>query len=471
MADLNVNPEELEPKSRPVGGTEYGWCRAVPGGTGITVLALLFSKSPDTAILEKALHKLQISHPILRSKLTSSNNTFSFLIPPIPHLQIQSFDLSSTYDLLQNLPNSNPTSESPFHRLLEYELNQNLWSESESDSENFENDLDLFCATLYSLEESKWVLAFRLHTSICDRTSAVTLLSELLELVGENEEGVKLELKNEDEVNLGIEDLIPSGKADKPFWSRGKDLFGYSLNSFRFSNLDFEDVISKPRSSGVVRLQMSPNETERLLAGCQARGIKLCGAIAAAGIIAAYSMKELPDYQWEKYAVVTLVDCRKFLDPPLESHHLGFYHSAILNTHDIKGGAELWELATRSYMALTNAMNSNKHFSDMSDLNFLMCKAIDNPSLTSSSSMRTSFMAVFEDPVFKNTNELHQKIGLEDYVGCSSVHGVGPSIAVFDTIRNDGLDLACVYPMPLHSREQMQKLIDHMKRTLIDGCD
>lgn len=135
----------------------------------------------------------------------------------------------------------------------------------------------------------------------------------------------------------------------------------------------------------------------------------------------------------------------------------------------MNGGAELWELASRCHISLANALNSNKHFSDMSDLNYLMCKAIDNPGLTSSSSMRTSFIAVFEDPVFNNSNELHQQLGLEDYVGCSSLHGVGPSIAVFDTIRNGALDCACVYPMPLHSREQVQKLIDGMKKVLIKG--
>lgn len=149
---------------------------------------------------------------------------------------------------------------------------------------------------------------------------------------------------------------------------------------------------------------------------------------------------------------------------------LGFYHSAILNTHDITGGEELWELAKRSYTAFANAKNNNKHFTDMGDLNFLMCKAIENPGLTPSSSMRTAFLSVFEDTVIDDSNAMHGDLGLEDYVGCASVHGVGPTIAIFDTIRNGRLDCACVYPSPLHSREQMQKLIDDMKRILVDGC-
>ncbi|KAI3840171.1 hypothetical protein MKW92_016694 [Papaver armeniacum] len=469
MADLNK--EEEEPESRQVGGAEFSWCRAVPGGTGTAVLALLLSKPVDITILQKSLHKLQINHPILRAKLTSYGpNTYSFLIPSSPYVQIQSLDSTATSNLLEKLANSE-NNLSSFHRILEHEMNLNVWSESgfggsgsESEEVEDEDELDLFYATLYTLEE-KWVLVFRIHTSICDRTSAVTLLNEFLGLIGED----VVDMGIEDEVNLGIEDLIPSGKATKPFWARGANLVGYSLNAFRFSNLDFVDTVSMPRSSGVVRLQLTPDETERLLAGCQARGIKMSGAIAAAGMIAAYSLKELPDYQWEKYAVVTFVDCRKILDPPLESHHLGFYYSGVLNTHDVNGGAELWELASKCYVALTNSLDANKHFTDMADLNYLMCKAIDNPSLTPSSSLRTSFIAVFEDPVFNNSSDLHQKLGLEDYIGCSSIHGVGPSIAVFDTIRNGALDCECVYPMPLHSREQVQKLIDKMKRVLIEG--
>ena len=147
----------------------------------------------------------------------------------------------------------------------------------------------------------------------------------------------------------------------------------------------------------------------------------------------------------------------------------GFYHSAILNTHLIKGGKKLWELAQKTYMAFANSKNSNKHFSDMADLNFLMRKAIENPSLTASSSLRTSFMSVFEDPVIDQSNDMQHEVGLEAYMGCASVHGVDPSIAMFETVRDGKLDCVCVYPAPLHSREQMQELIDNMKAVLVNG--
>lgn len=61
----------------------------------------------------------------------------------------------------------------------------------------------------------------------------------------------------------------------------------------------------------------------QILKGCKSRGIKLCAVLAAAGLIAGYTSKHLPDHQREKYAVVTLIDCRSILDPALCSHHLG----------------------------------------------------------------------------------------------------------------------------------------------------
>lgn len=104
----------------------------------------------------------------------------------------------------------------------------------------------------------------------------------------------------------------------------------------------------------------------------------------------------------------------------------------------------------------------------MADLNFLMGKAIDNPGLTPSSSLRTSLISVFEETLTQNTDQFHKDIGLVDCIGCASVHGVSPSLAIFDTVRDGELDCACVYPSPTHSREQMQDFVDHMKKILTE---
>ncbi|KAL1566140.1 hypothetical protein AAHA92_01781 [Salvia divinorum] len=450
------------PNSRAVGATELSWCRAVPGGTGITVLALLFSKPPDIPFLQSALRRLQSSHPILNSKLRfdSSSGSFSYVTPQSSHLQIRPFDPQSTAQILQS-----HSSIPPLQLILEHELNNNSWQNPDPSS-----DADLFLASLYALEGSLWVLALRIHTSVCDRAAASALMSELVALMEEKEENRAESVKEnqEMEVSLGIEDCIPSGQGSKPFWARGVDMLGYSLNSFRLANLSFNDTAS-PRQSRVVRMRMNAEDTGRILSRCNSNEIKLSAALAAAGLISCHASKRFPDEQWEKYAVVTLMDCRSALDPVLSSKHIGFYHSAILHTHDIKGGEDLWELAKRVHSSFVNSKNKNKHFTDMADLNFLMCKAIENPGLTPSSSLRTSLVSVFEDPIFDPPNKLKEALGFEDFIGCASVHGVGPSVAAFDTIRDGELDCAFVYPFPLFSREQMSDFVDGIKGILLQG--
>ncbi|KAK4834570.1 hypothetical protein QYF36_025032 [Acer negundo] len=463
----------MEPKGRPLGITESSWCQALHGGTGIAVLAILSSKTLDSSHYQKALNKLHNSHPILRSRLHTnpSKNTLSFITSPTPFVQIKSFSLSSTFKILEESSSSpENVNVSPLQLILEHELNENAWCNRTSSSTTH----DLFFASTYTLPNDKLVAVLRLHVAACDHTTAASLLTELLELAGDDEEdkeggGLEKEIGSKGEVSLGIEDLIPKGKAKKGLWSRGMDMLSYSVNSFRLSHLKFNDVKS-PRCSKVVRFQINKDDTRRILLGCKLNGIKLCGAVAAAGLMAAHNSKRNSDHQ-RKYAVVTLTDCRSNLDPPLSNHHFGFYHSAIMNTHVMKGSSEemLWDAAKRMYKTFANSKDCNRHFSDMADLNFLMCKAIENPGLTSSASLRTAFMTVFEDAVIDDSGDMQKRVGVEDYMGCASAHGIGPSIGVFDTIRDGCLDCVCVYPSPLHSRDQMQVLVENMKSILVDG--
>lgn len=73
-----------------------------------------------------------------------------------------------------------------------------------------------------------------------------------------------METGSKGEVSLGIEDLVPEGKTYKPFWARGVDVLGYSLNSLRLTNLGFGDVESS-QCSEVVRLQIEKAKTCRIL--------------------------------------------------------------------------------------------------------------------------------------------------------------------------------------------------------------
>lgn len=125
----------------------------------------------------------------------------------------------------------------------------------------------MFFASIYALPNATWVVVLRLHVSACDRTTAVSLLRELLLFMtceGEGGEEWK-ETGNKEEVCLGIEDGIPSGKAKKPLWVCGVDMLSYSVSSLRLTNLKFKDPRS-PRSSQVVRLQMNEKDARRIIA-------------------------------------------------------------------------------------------------------------------------------------------------------------------------------------------------------------
>ncbi|URD83347.1 transposon protein [Musa troglodytarum] len=443
---------------RPVGGTEYSWCRAVEGGTGITVLALLLSRPVSRRLLDSALHQLQSSHPLLRAHLVTAASRHPFFAIATPRLEV--LRLLSSSDLLPPPPASvSAVSVSPFHAVLEHEFNQNPWSDGGPTH-------PVLFATLYEMPEpGRSTLALRLHTAVCDRTSAVAVLKELLALMAASGEGIHGEA---DGFNRGIDDLIPKQDAWKPFWARGKDLVGYSLNALRTSTLRFEDAASERRSQ-VARLVLGTDDTQKLLTACKKRGIKLCGALSAAAMVATHASKQWDTDRYETYLIITLIDCRKYLDPPLHDHNIGFYHSAIINTHSIHGGEGLWEVAERCQCSYSTAMTNKKHLKDIGEVNYLMCRAIDHPHLTNSSSLRIALISVFEEPVvYESSAVLQHQLGVDDYVGCASAHGVGPSIAVFDTIRDGQLDCACVYPSPLHSRKQMQELVEQMKRILRD---
>ncbi|XP_047979096.1 uncharacterized protein LOC125221014 [Salvia hispanica] len=445
--------------ARSLGDVEQTWCRAVSCGTGSTVLTLQMGK-PESKLplLHQVLKKLLHSHPLLRSNLhyNPSTKSFSFLppSPSSPPLPIITHDIPTTAALLRNsdLP--------PCHLITEHELNHTQWRDPNS------FPCHVIHAAFYSLSESRSIVAVRLHASVCDRTTAESILREMMELVTEAEGGRKFAgADNGGEGRAGIEAMVPRGAGKKTLWAHGVDMLGYSVGSLRLSNLKFKNT-KAARYSEVVRLKMDTHQTALVLAGCKSRGIKLCGALAAAGLIAAHSTS---GKLTKKYGVVTLIDTRSLLHPSLSSNHFGYYQLAILNTHTINGGEELWDLAERSYSQFARDKKNKTHFSDMADLSFLMRRAMENPSLTASSSLRTSLISVFEDPVIDNTREMKREIGVEDYMGCSSTHGVGPSVAIFDTIRNGELDCACVYPAPLHSRDQMVQLVAHMKKILVDG--
>ncbi|KAM0854855.1 hypothetical protein ACQ4PT_008534 [Festuca glaucescens] len=438
-------------RARAVGGTEYSWCRAVPGGTGTTLLALRLS--PRAGAAEAAVRSLQTAHPVLRAHLraaSTSSPTLAFPASSAPQLTL-----------------APQPSALDFESLLERELNRNPWAAAEPGPGP--DGAPVLFAALYDLPPPPAggaALFVRIHTAACDRAASAALLRELLAHLGDAGAGDPEAAA----VEAGLEDRIPKKDAWKPFWARGVDMVGYSINGLRTSTLPFVET-GTARSTQMVRLAFGRQDTTRLLDACKENGVKLCSAMAAAMLLAARQSKKVESGQQETYSTATLINCRQFLEPPLDDHNVGFFYSAITNTHKIHGEEGLWELAKRCHDSYTNAKNSNKHLTDTADLNFLMCRAIENPQLTTASALRTALVSVFEEPVTYDLSDLQSKAGVDDYACIATVHGIGPSVGVFDSIRDGRLDCACMYPSPLHSRKQMQELFDTVKRVLHDGSN
>ncbi|GJN17083.1 hypothetical protein PR202_gb04123 [Eleusine coracana subsp. coracana] len=357
-----------------------------------------------------------------------------------------------------------------FHALLEHELNRNPWGaepDDASSSSSDSSDAPVLFATFYDLPppDGGAALFVRIHTVACDRSAAAALARELVALLGGGEER-----EPEDAAaQAGLEERIPQRDTWKPFWARGMDMVGYSINGLRTSTLPFVET-GTARSTQMLRLGLGRDDTTSLLDACKENGVKLCSAMAAATMLATRKSKQLESGQQETYSTVTLINCRKFLEPALDDHNVGFFYSAITNTHSVHGEEGLWELAKRCHDAYTGAKGNKKHLTDISDLNFLMCRAIENPQLTPSAALRTALISVFEEPVVTDDEaDLKRKAGVEDCVCCATVHGIGPSIGVFDTVRDGRLECECIYPAPLHSRKQVQEIFDEVKRILLEA--
>nr|CAB3478922.1 unnamed protein product [Digitaria exilis] len=242
-------------RTRAPGGTEYSWCRAVPGGTGTTLIALRFSSgaaAEAAAVAQAALSSLQSAHPALRARLRTTPSGPTLAFPSsAPHPP----------PLLPLEPLSAPESAADFDALLEHELNRNPWADPEPSG-----DAPVLFATLYELPPATGgaALFVRIHTVACDRSAANALARELVALLGGGEEEEGERAPEDAAAEAALEERIPQRDTWKPFWARGLDMVGYSINGLRTSTLPFVET-GTARSTQLLRLGLGRDETTRLL--------------------------------------------------------------------------------------------------------------------------------------------------------------------------------------------------------------
>ncbi|CAI5979589.1 unnamed protein product [Closterium sp. NIES-64] len=285
-----------------------------------------------------------------------------------------------------------------------------------------EESASLLCFRMYRLHEGRSLILFRAHTSVCDRKSAGIIVEDLLSFLDDEVNGsgsrsglgsandcsgdepssqdkdqsAKIQKEELPVSSLkDVESCIPPELSRKPFWAHGLDVVGYGLNSRRYSWLPFHDSSSE-RQSALIRSGLSRSDTERLKQACEKQNITLFGAVACAALKAVASVKEL-GRKGEHFAVTTFLDCRPLLSHEITLDTVGFYHSAMMHTHQVSETSEFWDLAKRCHESTLHAIKNRKHYTDMGDLNMLMAQAILHPQLTPESSLRTSTVCSFWD--------------------------------------------------------------------------
>lgn len=429
----------MQTEARRLGKTEANWCAAVTSGTGITITSILFDRRVPVADVEQSLRELLALHPRLRSIIDSEDRDFAFRTPEEVSVSLTETDVSGeTFE-----------EGEPWHLVTEKELNT-----------PFPKDcpIPVFVPKLYLLPStSHSLLVLRVHAAAADMASTSTLVKQIVSSLKEirvssNGEGQEVLLPS-------IEDGIPPGQANKPFWAHGVDVLGYGLTSRRHAYLPFEDTESE-RTSKLIRAALTAEATSLLLKECENRGVSIHGVINAAALKAIAAYKQV-GARGEHYGTTVLVQCRSRLEPPLPESAIGFYHSALMRTIHTTEPEPFWELATRCSEDLNEAVKNRKHFTDMGDLNGLMVQAMRFPNLTPNCSLRTSVLSTMTDPVVEDLgDEDAAAVGVKDYLSCSSTHGVGPCLAIFPFLRRSSLQFSFVYPSPLFKDSLMRSLVD-----------
>ena len=242
---------------RKLGKTESNWVAAVESGTGTTITSILFDRHVPVAELEGSLRDLVAAHPRLRSVIVQEADEFWFRTLDEVHVNLCEVDESSnTWEDDDEEGNA----REPWHLITEQALNTPFPKEF---------PIPVFVPKLYLLPHSQSLLVLRLHASAADMASTATIVKHIVSSLhrsGNKVEGDESNLNiSEQEVVLpSIEDAIPPGQANKPFWAHGVDVVGYGLVSRRHAYLPFDDT-ENLRTSKLLRGALTVDATTLLL--------------------------------------------------------------------------------------------------------------------------------------------------------------------------------------------------------------
>ncbi|XP_057827028.2 uncharacterized protein LOC131038564 [Cryptomeria japonica] len=471
MAQKQEDSSHTVTMSRPLSQSEENWAKLTDQGTGIAACGIALKRYVEEIQITKALHELMDHYAIARARIVENNKGKLYLqvhnSPAKPTVKEKSWpnvDHSIFNPGVLELQNDDE------NHTLSLALNQIVCSEINIPFLNINKiaapPLDVLEVHFYrNSSMPQTIIVIRIHSGACDRTSCCVMVKHFLTALNAIVEGRKPEFPDspgKNELTSPMEDMIPKGKADKGFLTKGLDVLGYALDSKKYSLLPFNPEFTKMPNNGcfmsdIVTYNLGREGTNALYSACKKENTTLTAALASAYLQTASNIKELKEKKLNQFCFTGVLDCRPYFEPPLAENALGNYSAGILQGAQVKNDISFWDLARLISSKTEKEVRKHKHFSELPVLAMLVRQVMKHPSLTPNSSKRSGLFTLFFGEPGKIEWKDMDSLNVAGSLGpVASMHAVGPCFCACESMR-EGPDLCIsfIFATPVFTKDQM----------------
>eukprot|EP01018_Ginkgo_biloba_P009226 Gb_29731 [translate_table: standard] len=458
--------------SRPMGQSEENWARITDQGTGITASGIALRRYVEEQHITMAVHDLMERYAIARSRIVENSKGKLYLQvnngpvkPIVKEKTWPNTDLSLSLPGVLEIPHDdeNHSLSLALHQIVRGELNIPFLN----DEKMAAPPLDILEIHFYKdSTEPRTIIVIRIHSGACDRPSCFLIVEHFLSALNAIVEGRKTEFPDEgpgnNELLSSMEDMIPKGKADKGFFSKGLDAIGYALDSKKYSLLPFNPEFTKMSikagfMSDILTYNLGREGTGALFSACKRENTSHAAALASAYLRTATNIKELKDKKFNQFCFTGVLNCRPYFEPPLPESVLGNYSAGIFQGARVKDDISFWDLARLISSKTEKEISKHKHFSELPVLAMLVGQVIKRPSLTPSSSKRSGLFTMFLGEPSKAQWKNMESLNVAGSLGpLASMHAVGPCFCACESmVEGPELCISLTFATPVFTRDQM----------------
>jgi hypothetical protein len=329
---------ETEPLRRPLCDSEYFiWLLDRASPIPFLCMAEVSGRLTRKG-LEEAVRRVQARHPILRSRIATSEGGIRFEPVPgeTPAIRVAERKLAGWRIRLQaQLDRGFPVGSFPLVRCL--------WFHDGT---------------------GESVVALVFHHAVADGIGGATFLTEVLEAADGSGAGGPREPHAPHD---GVEALFPPEfRGGAAAWKRALFHLATLADWFRKGPPakvpNFRVVRFRPRIPRMIPLAFDEKTTASLVAACRRESTSVQGAVGAAGLAAARS--EFPGRGPVPLSVWTPVSLRNRVVPPVDPSQLGVFFGNVPAVVRVKQAADFWKTAREYRTVLANRIEAG--FTEMS---------------------------------------------------------------------------------------------------------